>query len=148
VRQLLREGGVEPDRLGFVASVSRLPYLQRYHDLDIWLDPFPFNGTIATLDALWMGSPIVTLAGRTAVDRAGVSILSNLGMREFVAQSRGEYGDIAVRHARDLDRLASRRPKLRSRMEASPFLDGRQFASDVEAAVRSIWKTWCGEGPG
>src|SRR5262249_35084333 len=77
VRTRFRENGIADSRVEFVAPVGRLPYFQRYNDLDLCLDPFPYNGHITTADALWMGNPVITLAGRTAVGRGGVSVLSN-----------------------------------------------------------------------
>jgi predicted O-linked N-acetylglucosamine transferase (SPINDLY family) len=95
------------------------------------------------MDALWMGVPVVTLAGRTAVGRGGVTILSNLGLLELIARTPEQYVAIAVGLARDLDRLASLRSGLRARMQASPLMDGKQYAADVEAAWRRMWETWC-----
>jgi predicted O-linked N-acetylglucosamine transferase (SPINDLY family) len=91
-----------------------------------------------------MGVPVVTLAGRTAVGRAGVSILSNVGLAELIAWTPAEYVAIAVERAGDLARLAELRAGLRERMLASPLMDSKQYAADVEAALRHMWKTWCG----
>ena len=76
-------------------------YLERYHDLDLCLDPFPFSGGTTTMDALWMGVPVITLAGRTAVGRGGVSILSNLGLTELIARTPEQYVEIAVAWGKD-----------------------------------------------
>ena len=90
-----------------------------------------------------MGVPVITLAGRTAVGRGGVSILSNLGLTELIARTPEQYVAIAVDLAGDRARLAALRGGLRQRMQASPLMDGKQFAADVEAAFRRMWKTWC-----
>ena len=91
-----------------------------------------------------MGVPIVTLAGRTGGGpRRGVSILSNLGLPELIAETPQQYVDIAVRWASDLPRLAAHRAGLRQRMQSSALMDGPQFTADVEAAFRRIWQTWC-----
>jgi predicted O-linked N-acetylglucosamine transferase (SPINDLY family) len=94
-----------------------------------------------------MGVPVVTLAGRTAVGRAGVSILSNLGLPKLIARTQEQYVDIAVGWARDVGRLATLRAELRARMDSSPLVDGKQYAADVEAAFRGMWKTWCESCP-
>ena len=86
---------------------------------------------------------MITLAGRTAVGRGGVSLLSNVGLPELIAESPEEYVEIAVRWATDLSRLAAVRAGLRERMQASPVMDGGQFAAEVEAAFRRMWINWC-----
>src|SRR6202040_3770735 len=108
---------------------SRCAYLERYHGLDLSLDPFPYNGHTSTLDSLWMGVPVVTLAGRTAVGRGGVSILSNLGLPELIARTPEQYVDIALGLTEDRARLAELRGGLRPRMQASPLMDGKQHAA-------------------
>jgi predicted O-linked N-acetylglucosamine transferase (SPINDLY family) len=145
LRRLFQEGAIAPDRVEFVAKVPRREYLRRYLDLDLSLDPFPYNGHTSTFDALWMGVPVIALAGRTGVGRAGVSILSNLGMPELIAATPEQYVATAVGLARDRVRLAGLRSELRQRMQASPLMDGQQYAADVGAAFRRMWREWCGE---
>ena len=142
-RALLVGGGISPDRVEFDARVPARTYLARYHDLDLALDPFPYGGGATTMDALWMGVPIITLAGRTAVGRGGVSILSNIGLPELIARSPEEYIAIAVDWATNLERLIAVRAGLRGRMQASPLLDGVQYAASVEATFRQMWERWC-----
>jgi predicted O-linked N-acetylglucosamine transferase (SPINDLY family) len=143
VRDLFQQSGIDADRLDFLPRTARTEYLERYGQVDIGLDPFPYNGHTTTFDALWMGVPVVTLAGRMAVGRGGVSILSNLGLPELIARTPEEYVDIAVAWGRDLSRLATLRSELRARMQSSPLLNGPQFAADVDAALRAMWKRWC-----
>ena len=143
VRRLFERAGITGDRVAFVGRADRRAYFQSYHDLDLGLDPFPYNGHTSTLDSLWMGVPVVTLAGRTAVGRGGVSILSNVGLPELIARTPEEYVAIAVELAGDLSRLRALRAGLRARMEASPLRDGRQFAAGIEAAFRGMWERWC-----
>jgi hypothetical protein len=95
-----------------------------------------------------MGVPVVSLAGRTAVGRAGLSILSNAGLPELVARSPEEYVRIARDLAADLPRLADLRAGLRSRLLRSPLTDAPRFARNVEAAFRGMWRRWCGKGAG
>ena len=133
VQHLFQKGGIAPERVMFVGRVPRKPYFRCYHDLDLCLDPFPYHGGITTMDSLWMGVPVITLAGRTAVGRAGVSILSNVGLPELITRTPEEYLAIAVSRARDLAGLAELRAGLRQRMRASPLLDGKGYAAEVEA---------------
>jgi predicted O-linked N-acetylglucosamine transferase (SPINDLY family) len=111
------------------------------------LDPFPYNGHTTSLDALWMGVPVVSLAGKTRVSRGGLSILSNLGLPELVAVTEEEYVEIATRLANDLPRLAAWRATLRPRMEASVLMDAPRFARQIEAAYRARWRQWCAGRP-
>jgi predicted O-linked N-acetylglucosamine transferase (SPINDLY family) len=148
VRARFHGGGITGDRLGFVGRVPQRPYFARYHELDLSLDPFPFSGHASTLDSLWMGVPVITLAGRTVVGRAGVSILSSLGLSELIAETPQQYVEIAVALARDQARLSALRAGLRGRMERSALMDVPQFAAEVDAVLRQMWKTWCGSREG
>jgi predicted O-linked N-acetylglucosamine transferase (SPINDLY family) len=143
-RQFFREKGIAGDRLAFVVRRPRLDYLKLHHRLDLAFDPFPYNGHTTTIDALWMGVPVVTLAGRTAVSRGAKSILSNLGLSELVAHTPEEYVAIATELAKDLPRLERLRQQLRERTQQSALMDAPRFARNMECAYRTIWRRWCG----
>jgi predicted O-linked N-acetylglucosamine transferase (SPINDLY family) len=143
VRDVLAANGVEHSRVGFQGLVPTREYLAQYSTIDIALDPFPYNGGTTTCDALWMGVPVVTLAGNTAVARAGKTLLLNVGLAELVAGSRDEYVDIAAKLAADAKRLRALRTTMRDRMSHSPLMDSAQFAAGVENAYRTIWRRWC-----
>jgi predicted O-linked N-acetylglucosamine transferase (SPINDLY family) len=135
--------GVDPSRIQFVPKQSRRAYLAQYHQIDIGLDTFPYNGHTTSLDALWMGVPIVTLVGSTAVGRAGWSQLSNLGLQELAAENSEQFVEIAAALARELPRLQTLRSTLRPRMEQSPLMNASRFACNIEAAYRHMWRNWC-----
>jgi predicted O-linked N-acetylglucosamine transferase (SPINDLY family) len=135
--------GIGPERVEFVPRQFRLEYLRTYHRIDIGLDSFPYNGHTTSLDSFWMGVPVVTLAGGTAVGRAGVSQLTNLGLADLIAQMPEQFAEIAANLARDLPRLAELRRTLRARMQASPLMDAPRFARNIEAAYRQMWRNWC-----
>jgi predicted O-linked N-acetylglucosamine transferase (SPINDLY family) len=107
------------------------------------LDTFPYTGHSTSLDALWMGVPVVSLTGPSAVSRGGLSILSNLGLPELAASTEADYVRLAVELARDLPRLAALRATLRERLQASPLMDAPRFARQIEAAYRTMWHRWC-----
>jgi predicted O-linked N-acetylglucosamine transferase (SPINDLY family) len=148
-REIIEQGGdrgAKPGRGGrvrFVPFAPRPDYLRRYHEIDIGLETFPYNGHTTSLDAFWMGVPVVTLAGSTVVGRAGVCQLMNLGLPELIAHTHDEYVRIVTGLAADLPRLAELRAGLRVRMEKSPLMDAPRFARNMEAAYRSIWRKWC-----
>jgi protein O-GlcNAc transferase len=135
--------GIDPDRLEFVASAPREDYLAYYHRIDICLDTFPYNGHTTSMDALWMGVPVVTLAGPTPPGRVGVTHARNLNMPELIAQNEEDFAKVAARLAGDLPALEQIRKSLRPRMGKSPLMDGKTFAKKVEHIYRQVWKKWC-----
>ncbi len=136
--------GIPSDRLDMRESSPHTEMLNQYGDIDIALDPFPFNGGMTTLEALWMGVPVVTIAGNTVVSRQTVSALANLGVADALAFSDIEaYIQGAVALANDRARLATLRREMRSRMAASPLCQPEQFVRDLEALYRRMWQAWC-----
>ena len=120
-------------------------YFETYNRIDLALDPFPYNGGTTSLDALWMGVPVVTLAGTLPVGRAGVSILSNVGLEVLITRSEDEYINRAVEICTDVSKLQTLRAGLRSRMVASPLLDERAYVRDLEVLYLRAWQrflTW------
>jgi predicted O-linked N-acetylglucosamine transferase (SPINDLY family) len=142
-RELLAALGIAPERLEFVGTCPRDEYLRSYGGIDIALDPFPYNGITTTCDALWMGVPVVTFAGETAASRAGLGLLSTVGLPELAGRDAEEFVQIAVALACDLPRLAALRAGLREKMERSPLMDAPGFARNLEAAYREMWRAWC-----
>jgi predicted O-linked N-acetylglucosamine transferase (SPINDLY family) len=133
--------GIAPQRLDILGKdVSQFDHMNRYNQIDIGLDPFPYNGTTTTCDALWMGVPVITLAGRSHVGRVGVSQLTNIGLPELIGHNEDDYVDIAVALANDLPRLAALRSGLRERLKASPLMDAPRLTRNLEAVYREMWK--------
>ncbi len=120
-------------------------HLARYGLMDIALDPFPFNGVTTTCEALWMGVPVVTLAGDRHAGRIGATLLTALGLEDLVATTPEAYLLTARTLARDPARHTSLRTALRGRMERSLLCDGRDFARAMEREYRRMWRRWCGE---
>ena len=139
----LQREGINPDRVEMIVRRPRSQYLELYNRIDVGLDTFPCNGHTTSLDSLWMGVPVVTLAGKTVFGGAGLSQLSNLGLPELIARTPQQYVEIAVGLAKDLPRLAEMRRTLRPRMAASPLMDAPRFARNIEAAYRQMWRIWC-----
>jgi predicted O-linked N-acetylglucosamine transferase (SPINDLY family) len=146
VQRFLAGRGVEAGRCAFVGQVPTAAYFSTYHEIDIALDPFPYAGGTTTCDALWMGVPVVTLAaaaGKPAVGRAGVSILTHAGHPEWIARTREEYVEKAVGLAEDVARLQAIRAALREQLRGSVLMDAARFARSLEAAYRRMWRAWC-----
>jgi protein O-GlcNAc transferase len=148
VDELVRRG-VEAERVQFAdyvpaaADLSQGGLLARYHDIDVALDTFPYGGMTTTLDALWMGVPVVSLIGERNLGRAGLSLLSNVGLSEFATKDVAGYVDATAKLAHDLPRLAGLRASLRERMRGSPLLDAEGYTRKVEKAFRDMWADWC-----
>ena len=136
--------GIGGDRVEFLRRGTREEYLAYYHAVDIGLDPFPYNGGVTTCDALWMGVPVVSLAGDAYISRQGVSLLSSVGLQDWIAATADEYREIAIGWANDLPGLQRLRAKLRQRVRNSPLTDGQRFTRNLETAYRSMWRRWCG----
>ncbi len=146
VRREIEAAGIDPARIDFGGRVSRREYLERHHRVDVALDTFPFCGGTTSLDAVYMGVPVVTLTGDTTLHRAGRSIANNLGLPELVAATPDEFVTKAVALARDPERLGKLRAALRPKLEGSAYGDHARFARNMEAAYRTAWQRWCRGG--
>lgn len=141
--RLFADRGIEPARIDLMPHLPAVDHhLLAFGRIDIALDPFPYNGTTTTCEALWMGVPVVTLAGRHHVSRVGASLLTQCGLPDLVATDEAGYVETAVALARDSQRLAALRRDLRGMLENSPLLDHRGFAGAVEEAYRRLWRCW------
>ena len=132
--------GVASERIEFVDSQPRGDYMKTYWRIDIALDTVPYNGHTTSLDAWWMGVPVVTLVGDTVVGRAGLSQTKNLGLDELCAENPDDFCARAVALGSDLERLASLRATLRERIERSPLMDARRFARNLEQTLRELFR--------
>ncbi|MCW5623789.1 MAG: tetratricopeptide repeat protein [Burkholderiales bacterium] len=139
----LEQAGVNPDRVTLRGRQSHRGFLEAHREVDLALDSFPYNGTTTSLNALWMGVPFVTRAGRTHVSRVGASVLTNVGLDDWITHSADDYVTAACRHAKDLDVLAQLRATLRQRMMGSALMDEPGFTRRLEAAYRDRWRQWC-----
>ena len=143
VKKMFAEKEIDPERITLETWEKSPKHLEVYNRIDIALDPFPFNGLTTSCEAMWMGVPIVTFAGIAYASRAGVSLLSNVGLKELVAKTSDEYISIAVNLAKDLKRLQSLRVHLRDMMTCSPLCDAKRFTENLEICYRTMWETWC-----
>jgi predicted O-linked N-acetylglucosamine transferase (SPINDLY family) len=136
--RIIDQLGVGRDRISFVEFQPRAEYLKVYHCIDLCLDTFPYNGHTTTLDALWMSVPVVSLCGEIAIARAGLSMLSNVGLADLVANDPANFVRIAVDLAKDVQRLESIRATLRETMQRSPLMNATQFARGIENIYRQL----------
>lgn len=140
VHEIWSRHGVAAERIQLLPVVeSPADHLACYAEMDVALDPFPYAGTTTTCEALWMGVPVVTLAGGSHVGRVGCSLLRRVGLDDLVAADQDAYIDTAIRLARDRQRLAELRSTLRSRVQASPLGDPKRLARELENAYVEAW---------
>jgi predicted O-linked N-acetylglucosamine transferase (SPINDLY family) len=131
--------GIAPNRIGISGALDWKAHWEWFHQVDVALDPFPYNGTAGSCETLWMGVPFIALAGRTHVARVGVSLLTRIGLERLVARDEGEYVALAVQMCGDREALAGLRSGMRRRLRSSTLLDGRAFTRGLEEAYRQMW---------
>ena len=132
--------GYRPDQIE--VRPMMLDYIHEYMDMDIALDTFPYTGGGTTCEALYMGTPVITLAGTRHGTRFGLSLLENVGLGELAAQTPPEYIEKAAALASDRELLTALHRNLRPMMQRSPVMDGRGYVREVEAMYEKIWKEW------
>lgn len=145
--ELLGRHGIGRERLRLEPRQSADRYYASWAEADIGLDPFPYNGGVTTPDALWMGVPVVALAGTSYRARQGLRILGTLGLDDWVADGRDAYVEVAVRRAADPLGLAELRTGLRERLRSSPVCDVAAFTRQLEDAYRRMWTGSQANGP-
>lgn len=136
-----QEQGIETTRITLHGHLpSRDDHFDQYHHIDIGLDPFPYNGTTTTCEALWMGVPVICLNGDRHAGRVGVSLLTHAGLSQFIAADKDHYLAIANELAHDLDKLAQLRGSLRPTLQASDLCNPKQFTGDMEDTFQAMWQ--------
>jgi len=136
----LAQFGIDPQRVISKGSMPRNEYLAAHAEVDIILDTSPYPGGTTTCEALWMGVPTITLLGNTLLSRQGASLLSCVGLLDWIAQDVDDYVARAIAHASDLNGLSQLRAELRQKSNTSPLFDAPRFALDLETALENMWR--------
>jgi protein O-GlcNAc transferase len=146
-RALLARHAIDTHRVELLGlAVTTEAHLDTYRRVDIALDTFPYNGTTTTCEALWMGVPVIALAGHSHAGRVGVSLLTAVGLHDLVGGNPEDYLARAATLAGDTARLTKLRQSLHDTMKASLLCDGAAFARKIESAYRNVWNIWCSDG--
>ena len=140
VRARFAAHGIAGERLELRAFLPHAELLAAYGGIDVALDPFPFAGGMTSLEALWMGVPVITLDSPVLAGRQTLCFLRNLDLDALIAEDEDRYVGIARELSRDLDALAALRASLRPRMQASPLLDAARFTRELEDAYEAMWR--------
>jgi predicted O-linked N-acetylglucosamine transferase (SPINDLY family) len=135
--------GISADKLILEDYESRQNYFYAHHRVDMALDPFPYPGGTTTAESLWMGVPVLTLAGTHFLERQGVGLLANAGLEDWIASDVEDYIARAIRLATDIENLAKLRRSLRQQALRSPIFDGQRFATHFVDAMRQMWAEYC-----
>lgn len=144
VRALFTARGISAERIGMhQASDVEQAFLGGYGQMDILLDTFPFSGHTTTCESLWMGVPVLTLYGNRRAGRMSASVLTQLGLTDWIARTPQDFVEIAVRASAEIARLAGLRWDLRRRMLASRLCDCAGYTRTLESAYRAVWRAWC-----
>jgi len=123
-------------------SKTRKEMLEKYNQIDIALDPFPYSGITTSLEANWMGVPLLTKKGNSFYSRIGTSINQNLDMEDWIANGEKDYILKAISKASDLEKLLQIKKKLRNKFLKSPLSNAKQFAKNFENCLNLMWKTY------
>lgn len=143
-RQRLSGWGLPLERVRLLgATRTRAEHLAMYGEVDIALDTFPYHGTTTTCEAMFMGVPVVCLAGDRHVSRVGVSLLQAVGLHDLIALTESAYVDVASRLAHDGERLSALHQTLRARMLESPLCDEQAYGDRLALALARMWEKAC-----
>jgi FkbM family methyltransferase len=138
----MEQNGVEADRIRFEGLSPHNELLDRYNEVDIALDPWPYSGGLTTCEALWMGVPVITKPGPTFAGRHSTTHLINAGLPELVTNSWDTYKKKVIELASDTQQLAELRSSLREQVTNSPIYDGQRFGAHLSSAIRQMWYQW------
>ena len=138
--ELFAKAGVMRDRLELRPRMPAEAYLAAHREFDLYLDPFPYNGGVTTCDALWMGVPVLAVAGSDYRSRQGLGLMTRVGLPQFVADSPAELVALVKDYAGRRPELADIRRGLRDRLAASAVCDATGYVRDLEAAYRRVWR--------
>ena len=141
--ELFKNKGIDKERIQLYEHLpSTSDHLELYNSIDIVLDPFPYNGATTTCEALWMGVPVITLLGDSHAGRVGASILTNVGLKDFIARDIDSYINLAVKMSANTKKLKEIRMTLRRQMQESLLCDARSFADNVETSYKDMWHNY------
>lgn len=147
IHKRFKDHGIDASRIDLHGRLPSKEHMRFYDNVDIGLDPTPYNGTTTTCEAMWMGVPVLALLGDRHAARVTASLMTNVGLGGLVAETPEGLGKIAAELAADTDRLTQIRETLRDQMKRSALCDGPGHARETETAFREMWRTWCADAP-
>lgn len=146
VIQLFSELGLAPERLELRGHCTSLEdHLATYHDVDVALDTYPYTGCTTTADALWMGVPVLTVAGKSMVSRQAAAVLAGVGCADFICADAEAMASRAFELCKDRKSLLQRRLQQRQQVANSALLDHKGLANELSTSFRDWWHRWLNE---
>ncbi len=140
--------GISEDRLEILGKTSKISdHLRTYNRVDIGLDTYPYNGTTTTVEALWMGVPVISMSGCTHASLVGESLLKNVGLADLAKHTPKDFVNTAVALSQNIELLQQLRSTMRERLQSSPLRNEKFFAYKFEMAMRETWRNFCKESP-
>ncbi len=143
VLEKFTRAGIAPERIIMQGGTTWYEHMQAYHQIDIALDPFPHGGGVTALEGLMMGVPLITHRFPSLTGRVSASVMTTLGMTDWIAETKEQYVEIAIQKTRDLQSLAALRQQLRDRLNSSVMGNQTLFVRAVEQQYRTLWQEWC-----
>jgi len=140
LRREAQQRGVAPERLVFAPHMPLEDHLARHRLADIFLDTLPYNAHTTASDALWAGLPVVTCLGSGFAGRVAGSLLDAVGLRELITDNLADYEALALKLARDKDRLAATTAELARNRQSFPLFDTDRFRRHIESAYETMWE--------
>ncbi|MGE0563855.1 MAG: tetratricopeptide repeat protein [Pseudolabrys sp.] len=141
--QQLLARGVSGERIALRGETNREDHLDAIRKVDICLDTFPYNGGVSCWEPLSVGVPVISTLGRTVANRISASILTSIGMQEWVATDVETYIAIAQRLAAAPERLKALRSEIPRRIAQSQSGNNAAYTKSVETAYRTMWQDYC-----
>ena len=143
VREGLRERGIAPEWVQLLPACREQEYLALHGGVDVCLDSAPYTGFTITAQSLWMGVPVVTLAGDTPPARQSASVMTHIGLPEFVAWDEDGYVAAAQAAVANLEKLSRLRAGMRERLRGSWYRQPERLTEALEGLLRQVWRRWC-----
>ncbi|MBC7621946.1 MAG: tetratricopeptide repeat protein [Aeromicrobium sp.] len=135
--------GIDATRISFQPWMPLQAYLALHQQIDLALDPFPYNGGTTSYHSLWMGVPFVTLSGDRTMSRVGAGVLASVGLRDWIAETEDAYVEKVLTALDDLHALDTLRQRLRNRLNSGDDARSKRVASELNTAYRTMWQQWC-----
>tara|TARA_B100000686_G_C16787498_1_gene976229 strand:+ start:617 stop:2497 length:1881 start_codon:yes stop_codon:yes gene_type:complete len=143
IKKKFQKNGINVERIITEGqSKERTEMLKKYNKIDIALDPFPYPGITTSLEANWMGVPLLTKKGNSFYSRIGTSINKNLNMDDWIAVDEEDYISKAISKVSDLEKLYKLKRELRNKFLKSPLSNTKQYVKNFEFFLNSIWKIY------
>ena len=143
IKEKFKKNGINAEKIITEGkSNTRKEILKKYNQIDIALDPFPYPGVTTSLEANWMGVPLLTKKGNNFYSRIGTSINKNLSMEDWIANDDEDYVLKAVSKVSDLKKLFQIKKELRNKFLKSPLCDATRYVKHFENSLSLMWQTY------